>query len=100
LPIITEAGLKLKVIQSRSNKKEDELMNAIRIIGAVSLLIGVIILVIFAAADIFQTGLNPFQFGTWQIGGCIIGAAFIVIGLVLFMKKHHPVTSDGRDSSN
>ena len=86
--------MKLKVVQSRSNKKENGSMNATKIIGAVSLLVGVIILVIFAAADIFQTGLNPFQFGTWQIGGCIIGAAFIVIGLVLFVKKHHPVTSE------
>jgi hypothetical protein len=75
-------------------------MNASKIIGAVSLLVGVIILVIFAAADIFDTGLNPFQFGTWQIGGCIIGAAFIVIGLVLFVKKDHRVTREERDSSN
>jgi hypothetical protein len=75
-------------------------MNATKIIGAVSLLVGIIILVIFAAADIFQTGLNPFQFGTWQIGGCIIGAAFIVIGLVLFIKRPHSVNSGERDSSN
>jgi hypothetical protein len=75
-------------------------MNASKIIGAVSLLVGVIILVIFAAADIFQTGLNPFQFGTWQIGGCIIGAAFIVIGLVLFVKRQHHVTNEERNSSN
>jgi uncharacterized membrane-anchored protein len=73
-------------------------MNATKIIGAISLLVGVIILVIFAAADIFDTGLNPFQFGTWQIGGCIIGAAFIVIGLVLFVKKQHNITRDERDS--
>jgi len=75
-------------------------MNATKIVGAVCLLIGVIILVIFAAADIFQTGLNPFQFGTWQIGGCLIGAALIVIGLVLFTKKNQRVTSEERDSSN
>jgi hypothetical protein len=86
--------LKLKVLQSRSNKKENELMTATKIIGVVSLLIGMIILVVFAAADIFQTGLNPFQFGTWQIGGCIIGGAFIVIGLVLFVKKQNPVTGE------
>jgi hypothetical protein len=73
-------------------------MNATKIIGAISLLVGVIILVIFAAADIFDTGLNPFQFGTWQIGGCIIGAAFIVIGLVLFVKKTHHGTHEERDS--
>jgi hypothetical protein len=84
--------LKFTVKQSRSNKKENELMTATKIVGAVSILIGMIILVIFAAADIFQTGLNPFQFGTWQIGGCIIGAAFIVIGLVLFVKKPNRVT--------
>jgi hypothetical protein len=75
-------------------------MKATKIIGAVSLLVGVIILVVFAAADIFQTGLNPFQFGTWQIGGCIIGAAFIVIGLVLFVKRHRHVTGEERDSQN
>jgi hypothetical protein len=75
-------------------------MNATKIVGAVCLLIGMIILVIFAAADIFQTGLNPFQFGTWQIGGCIIGAAFIVVGLVLFVKKQQGVTSGDRNSSN
>jgi hypothetical protein len=74
-------------------------MNATKIIGAASLLIGVIILVVFAAADIFEAGLNPYQFGTWQIGGCIIGAAFIVIGLVLFVKRQHHVTSEERDSS-
>ena len=92
--------MKLTVIHSRSNKKENGPMNATKIVGAVCLLIGVIILVIFAAADIFQTGLNPFQFGTWQIGGCIIGAAFIVIGLVLFVKRRHRFTGEERDSSN
>jgi hypothetical protein len=73
-------------------------MNASKKVGIVSLLVGVIILVIFASADIFRTGLNPFQFGTWQIGGCIIGAAFIFIGLVLFVKRHYRVTSEDRDS--
>jgi len=62
-------------------------MNATKIIGIVSLLGGVIILVIFAAADIFQIGYPPFQFGTWQVGYFIIGASFIIMQLVLFVKK-------------
>ena len=75
-------------------------MNSTKIIGAVSLVIGVIILGIFAIADIFFLGDNPFAFGTWQIGGCLIGAALIVIGLVLFTKKNQHVTSEERDSLN
>jgi hypothetical protein len=81
-------------------EKENGPMNTSKMIGAVSLLVGVIILIIFASADIFRTGENPFQFGTWQIGGCLIGGALIVIGLVLFAKKYPRVTSEDRDSSN
>jgi hypothetical protein len=92
--------LKLRVIQSRSNKKEAGPMNITKIIGAVILLIGVLILVISAAADVFEAGISIYDFGTWQIGGCIIGAAFIVIGLVLFVKRQYSVTGEGRDSSN
>jgi hypothetical protein len=74
-------------------------MNVTKIFGAVTLLIGVLILVISAAADIFEAGISIYDFGTWQIGGCIIGAAFIVIGLVLFVKRQHPVPGEERDSS-
>jgi hypothetical protein len=81
-------------------EKENGPMNASKIIGAVSLLVGVLVLIVFASADIFRTGENPFQFGTWQIGGCLIGGALIVIGLVLFAKKYPRSISEERDSQN
>jgi hypothetical protein len=75
-------------------------MNVIKIIGALCFVVGLIILIMFAAADIFGIGENPSGFGTWQIGGSIIGAALIFIGLFLLFRKDPHVTSENPDSSN
>ncbi len=58
-----------------------------KITGILFLVIGLIVLVLFAAADILGIGDNPYMFGTWQIGGSIVGAVFIIIGLVLLLQR-------------
>jgi hypothetical protein len=75
-------------------------MKARKIIGALFFGAGLLLLIVFAAADIFFLGDNPFNFGTWQIGGCIIGAAGIAIGLVLLLKRNQPVSSEKADRSD
>lgn len=62
-------------------------MNTRKIWGIVSLVIGLVVLVLFAGADILGIGENPTSFGSVQIGGSIIGTVLILIGLVLFLKK-------------
>jgi hypothetical protein len=49
--------------------------------------IGLVVLILFAGADILGIGENPTSFGSVQIGGSIIGTILILIGLVLFLKK-------------
>jgi hypothetical protein len=69
-------------------------MNARKVVGALFFVVGLILLVLFAGADIFGLGENPSTFGTWQIGGSVIGAAGIIIGLVLLLKRNQPVTPE------
>lgn len=74
-------------------------MNASKLVGALCFVVGLILLILFAAADIFGIGENPYMFGTWQIGGSIIGAAGIAIGLVLLLKKS-PRAADGESGTS
>ena len=75
-------------------------MNIGKIAGTLFLLVGLIVLVLFAAADIFGVGENPFIFGTWQIGGSIVGIVLIIIGLVLLVKKNRRITDGESGPSN
>jgi hypothetical protein len=62
-------------------------MNKSKIFGVLFLVVGLIVLVMFAAADILQIGENPYTFGPIQIGGSIVGVVLIVIGLILLLRK-------------
>ena len=61
-------------------------MKATRIVGTILLVLGVIILLLFATADLLGIGENP-SFGVWQIAGTIVGAVVAIIGLVMLFKR-------------
>ena len=62
-------------------------MSIRKVSGAVLLLIGILLLLLFATADLTGLGENPVSFGPWQITGTIAGAVMAVIGLILLVKK-------------
>lgn len=65
-----------------------------KVLGIVPLAIGLLILILFLVADIFTLGENPKAFGSWQIGGSVIGSVLTIIGLVLLLKKKQPFPED------
>ncbi len=75
-------------------------MNTSKVLGVLLLVIGIIALILFAAADILGIGENPHIFGTWQIGGCIIGGVAAVLGLVLILRKNRPTAGEEPGASN
>jgi len=68
-------------------------MNLRKTAGILLLVVGIGILILFAAADIFGIGEDPAAFGPWQISGTIAGAIVAVIGLVLLVRKSQNVVT-------
>jgi hypothetical protein len=61
-------------------------MKARKTIGILLLVLGILLLLLFAIADILGIGVNP-DFGVWQITGTLVGAIVAIIGLVMLFKK-------------
>jgi hypothetical protein len=57
-----------------------------KIVGIVLLVLGIVVLILFLAADLIGIGASP-GFGSWQIIGAVVGAIAGVVGLVLTLKK-------------
>ena len=62
-----------------------------KITGTIILVIGAIVLLLFATADLTGLGENPKFFGHVQIEGVIAGAVVTIVGLVLLLMKRKPV---------
>ena len=67
-------------------------MNARKIIGTIILIVGIVLLIISAMADIIGIGGNP-TFGYLQITGVVAGAIVAIAGFVLLLKKQNPVSN-------
>lgn len=57
-----------------------------KIAGIILLVLGIVMLILFLAADLIGIGTSP-GFGYWQIIGAVVGAIAGVVGLVLTLKK-------------
>ncbi len=57
-----------------------------KIIGTLLLVIGIVVLLLSALADVIGIGQNP-HFGFVQIAGVIVGAVVAVIGFIMSRKK-------------
>ena len=66
--------------------KERELMSSKKIIGTLLLVVGIVVLILFAIADRIGIG-NYSGYGTKQIAGMIVGAVVAVVGLILSRQK-------------
>ncbi len=61
-------------------------MKGKKIAGIILVVVGGIILIVFALADFIGIG-NPAAFGRVQIGGVIGGVVILAVGLFLMLKK-------------
>jgi hypothetical protein len=68
-------------------------MNKSKKAGIWFLVAGSIVLILSAAADIIGIGENPYTFGILQIGGCILGAVLIIVGIILLLQRGHRITN-------
>ena len=67
-------------------------MNTRKMVGTLLLVIGIVVLIVFAIADVVGIGENP-EFGPWQITGTIVGAVVAIIGIGLLCKKRQDVAT-------
>jgi len=67
-------------------------MNARKIIGTIVLVVGIVLLIVSATADIIGIGGNP-TFGYAQITGVVAGAVVAIVGFVLLLRKQKPVSN-------
>ena len=67
-------------------------MNTRKVIGTIVLVVGIVLLIISAAADILGIGKNP-TFGYAQIAGVIVGAVAAIAGFALLLRKPKPVSN-------
>jgi len=70
--------------QVLSDKEEDAMSRKTN--SALVFVIGIVVLVLFAMADLIGIGENP-DFGPVQIAGTIVGAVLAVVGLIMLYKK-------------
>jgi hypothetical protein len=61
-------------------------MKAMKTVGIVALVVGIVLLILSLAANPLGIG-NPAVFGRNQIIGTILGAVAIVAGLILMLRK-------------
>lgn len=54
-----------------------------RTLGFIISVIGVVVLIVFALADVFGIGQSPNQIGYRQIIGAIAGALIFIVGIYL-----------------
>jgi len=59
-------------------------MNNVKFAGIVLLIIGILVLLVSASADILGLGASPGEFGYRQMAGVVVGGIGTVVGLVLY----------------
>ena len=57
-------------------------------IGMILAIVGVLVGLVFALADVIGIGTTPGVFGYGQIGGVVLGVVLLVVGLVLYFRKN------------
>jgi hypothetical protein len=67
-------------------------MNTRKIMGTIILVVGIVLLIISAAADVIGIGKNP-TFGYAQDAGVVAGVVVAIAGLALLLKKPKPVSN-------
>ncbi len=60
-------------------------MGSKKLAGIVLLVVGLVVLILALAADVFGIGGSP-GFGRYQIVGAVVGAIVAVVGLVLALR--------------
>jgi uncharacterized membrane protein len=68
-------------------------MNTRKITGTIVLVVGIVVLILFATADLTGIAQNPKFFGPVQIAGVIVGVVVAIVGLVILLKKQKPVAN-------
>jgi hypothetical protein len=63
----------------------------VKITGTIILVVGIIVLILFATADLTGIGENLKFFGHVQVEGVIAGAVVAIVGLVMLFKKQKTV---------
>jgi hypothetical protein len=55
-------------------------------LGIAILVVGLVLLLGSALADIMGVGANPLVFGYIQLAGCVVGAVLAIIGALLYWR--------------
>lgn len=57
-----------------------------KIIAIILLVVGILVLLVSALADIVGIGGSPRVFGYWQVAGTLVGAVVAIVGGVLYWR--------------